>query len=332
MDFLGEAASPPRQHTSAGDLRRVGVEVEFATVTAAQGADVVRNLFGGQIRIEDAHRYHVEGTRFGSFTSELDSRFAHRPKEAMHLEPAGESERMEGIRTELRRLFGEISSLVMPCEIICPPIPHDGLAQLDALVWALEAAGAEGTRASPFYAFGTQLNVEIADDDPVWLAAMFKAYLLVSPWLRAVMGIDLTRRAVSFADPFPEAYVHRVLDPGYRPGINDLIDDYLAANPTRNRELDMLPLFAWLDEDRVRTRTDDPRISARPAFHYRLPDANIGEPGWSLCLEWNRWLVVERLAEDRDLLDRMARDYLERAESGQGKVWPMALSQWLILA
>ena len=38
-----------------------------------------------------------------------------------------------------------------------------------------------------------------------------------------------------------------MLDAGYGPDLGALIDDYLAANPTRNRALDLLPLFAELD-------------------------------------------------------------------------------------
>ena len=325
MDFLTDLRAPPETRTRAGDTRRVGIEIEFATITAADGARIVQGMFGGTIAEEDAHRFHIEGTDLGDFTCELDTQHAHKPY--------GATGEMSDFQTEMRRLFGEISSLVMPCEIVCPPVAWGAIGRIEALVQALSAAGAVGTRASPFYAFGVQLNPELADTgDTDAITATLKAYLLLSGWLRGVMGLDLTRRAVSFADPFPKPYVARVLAADYWPDQAALIDDYLAANPTRNRELDCLPLFTHLDPDRVGAVLQDGRIKARPTWHYRLPDANLGEPDWSLCLEWNRWVVVERLAADRALLGRMAAAYVALAEAGRGRDWPLAASEWLILS
>lgn len=323
MNFLTEAGTPPHPETSQGRLRRVGIEVEFATLSAADGARIVQEAFGGTVTEEDAHRYHIDGTELGDFTCELDSQYAHRPY--------GEEGGMSGFQTEMRKLVGDISALVVPCEIVCPPIAYTEIPRIDALVQSLNAVGALGTRASPFYAFGAQLNPEIESDDTDGITATLKAYLLLSGWLRGIIGVDLTRRAVAFADPFPKRYASRILAPDYWPDRDGLIGDYLADNPTRNRELDMLPLFAHLDKDHVRRHLNDPRIKARPTYHYRLPDANIGETDWSLCLEWNRWLVVERLAANRPLLEAMGRDYLARSKSSSARDWPLVASQWLIL-
>ena len=98
------------------------------------------------------------------------------------------------------------------------------------------------------------------------------------------------------------------------------------------RQIAQLVRRAGGDPARVRARVDDPRISPRPAFHYRLPDANLGQADWSVCLEWNRWLVVERLAENRPLLERMAADYIAHAALGGLRDWPLRCSQWLILS
>lgn len=328
MDFIRRPAAPPRLLAHDGRERRVGVEIEFAAVSARQGAEIVRGLFGGRVREEDPHRFHVEGAEHGDFMVEIDTQYAHRPKGAG---PAPEDDVIESFRDEMRRLFGDIGSLVLPCEVVCPPIPWRELPRLDALVGALKAAGAEGTRSSPFYAFGAQLNPELASTEPAHLASTLKAYLLLSPWLRAVMSLDVTRRLAAFADPFPEGYARLVLDPGYRPGLARLIDDYLDANPTRNRELDALPLFAWLDEGRVRDRVEDVRVKPRPAWHYRLPDADLGEVDWSICLEWNRWVVVERLAEDAALLARMGEAWRRRRQGWLSDRWAMECTQWLLL-
>lgn len=327
MDFIHDPAAPPRTLSHAGRERRVGVEIEFAAVSARQGAEIVQGLFGGRVREEDPHRFHVEGSELGDFTCEIDTQYAHRPKGA----PEDPDDLFEGFRSEMRRLFGDIGSLVLPCEVVCPPVAWSELRRLDDLVRALREAGAAGTRSSPFYAFGAQLNPEIASAEPAHLVSVLKAYLLLSPWLRAVMSLDVTRRLVAFADPFPESYVRRVTDGGYAPGAARLIDDYIDANPSRNRELDMLPLFAWMDEARVRARVDDLRISPRPTFHYRLPDADLGEVDWSICLEWNRWLAVERLAEDAELLAEMGAAWRRRRQGWLSDRWAMECTQWLIL-
>lgn len=327
-------AMPPRTTTADGRDRRIGVELEFAAMSANAGAQLVRSLFGGTIEEEDPHRYHITKTRLGDFTSELDTQFAHRAVgEPMRSELPSESlaQLLAEFRDEFRRVYGDVSSLVVPCEIVCPPIAMSNLFELDRLVEALTQAGAQGTRASPFFAFGSQLNPEIATQDADWLVAVFKAYLLMSDWLRAVMAIDPTRQLTAFADPFPMHYAMKVVDPGYWPRLGEFIDDYVDHNPTRNRELDMLPLFAWLDRDRVHRSITDSRIKPRPTFHYRLPDANFGEPGWTLGLEWRRWLVVERLAEHPEKLNAMGAAFV----ANQGRLlpdnWAIRSSEWLIL-
>lgn len=325
---------PPRRTNSKGDVRKVGVEIEFASVSAKAGAELVKRLFDGTVREEDPHRYHVHDSQFGHFTSELDTQYAHRSTGESYTsaDPSSLASIIPEFQAEMRRIFGDVSSLVMPCEIVCPPIPYTDLAALDQLVDALVEAGATGTRSSAFYAFGAQLNPEIATNDPAWLAAMLKAYFLVSDWLREVISIDMTRQLVSFADPFPAHYVHKVISPTYWPTLEHLIDDYLAANPTRNRELDMLPLFMDIDPDKVRRRVTDARVKSRPTFHYRLPDANLGQPGWGVVLEWNRWCVVEELAEKRDVLDAMGTAYLDNRKLLMPQNWALKSSEWLVLS
>lgn len=330
MDFITDVRQPPCVRNHEGVERHVGIEIEFAAVSARLGASIVAELFGGVIREEDAHRYHIENTEFGTFIAELDSQFAHRA-----YSDRGEKQGsfLDDFQMGIRRLYGDVSSAIVPCEIVCPPVGFSEIPRLDALVEKLKRAGAEGTRSNPFYAFGVQLNPEIASTDADEITAMLKAYLLVSPWLREVISIDVTRRLVAFADPFPEHYVHRVLDENYWPDLETLISDYLLSNPTRNRELDLLPLFAWIKPDIVHRYISDPRIKPRPTFHYRLPDANIGQVGWSIALEWNRWVLVERLAEDRELLGRMGHAFGDYTAQWfpQGS-WAIECSQWLLLS
>jgi hypothetical protein len=143
--------------------------------------------------------------------------------------------------------------------------------------------------------------------------------VLLNAWLRRQVAPDATRHLLGFADPFPADYVRRVVSPDYWPDTPGFIDDYLAANPTRNRDLDLLPLLVHLDEPRVRAALPNEKINRRPTFHYRLPDARASDPGWSIGPDWNRWVAVERLACDRDLLNATGEAYLSFA--GEEKSW-----------
>jgi len=335
MDFRHEVRMPPRLETPDGQERRVGVELEFAAVSARAGAHFVQSLFGGEICEEDPHRFHIRGTTLGDFTSELDTQYAHRAYGKAEFKPAAQDplgKLLADFRDELRTLYGNVSSLVVPCEIVCPPIAISKLTELEKLVDLLTKSGAEGTRSNPFYAFGAQLNPEIANQDPQWLIAMFKAYLLLSDWLRAIMEIDTTRRLVAFADPFPAPYVAKVLHAAYWPDMPQFMEDYLLANPTRNRELDLLPLFSWHNNAHVQRHIYDLRIKARPTFHYRLPDANLGEPDWTIIREWNRWCVVEQIADSRDLLDKLGTQHRENRARALPRNWAIKVSEWLVLS
>ncbi|MEM6354465.1 MAG: amidoligase family protein, partial [Pseudomonadota bacterium] len=86
------------------------------------------------------------------------------------------------------------------------------------------------------------------------------------------------------------------------------------ANPTRNRPLDLLPILADLDADRVRAALPSEKIKPRPAYHYRLPDCRIDDAAWSPRDEWLRWLAVERLAANSALLERAMRERLTLLE------------------
>ena len=320
---LCQFARPPYMLNYDGNPRHVGVEIEFGSVSARDAAVQVQAQFGGQIEREDEHRLHIRGTELGDFVSELDLQYVHRSTRTN--EPVAAD-----IQADLRKILGDIGALIVPCEIICPPVEIAQLPKLETLMTALRDAGASGTWANPIYAFGFQLNPEIASKEAGYITSILKAYVLLSDWLRAVINLDITRQIVAFADPFPDYYTNMIVDPGYWPEIPKLIDDYLGANQTRNRELDMLPLFAWIDEKRVRAAVDDARVNARPTFHYRLPDANIGQPGWSLRLEWNRWCVVERLAKEPERLAGMGAAFIANQSRLIPENWAIRSTEWLL--
>ncbi len=265
-------ARPPWEQTEDGRTRRVGVEIEFSEIDCGHAGQLLQQLFGGHIEWSDPYRLEVRDTALGNF------------------------------EVELAATIGDFSSTWAPIEIAAPPLPWDRLGELEPILGALRDAGAAGTRRSLLSAFGTQLNPEVASTSTEHLLAILRAYLLLSAWLREDIGVDITRRVSPFIVSFPRSYADLVLDPNYDRDRAGLIDDYLDFNPTRNREIDLLPLFAELDLARVRQRLPREKINPRPTFHYRLPDTRLDRAAWTFAEEWRRWVLVERLAADRDLL------------------------------
>jgi hypothetical protein len=303
---------PPRPLGPDGAPRRIGVEMEFNGLSVADAAAVVRDTMGGTLRRENDFRWHVEGAQLGDFLCELDVKFAHR---------AVDSEFGQRIRDAAARASAEF----LPIEIVGPPAPLPEAHLLDALPPALKARGAQDTWDSFFFAFGVQLNPSLPSLEIDYILPCFQAFLVARGWLRRAIDVDVSRRIWFFEKPFADDYCARVLADDYRPDMQGFIADYLQANPTRNRELDLLPLLAHLDEDAVRTRLPDETISARPTWHYRLPNSEMGSPHWSLGLEWRRWLKVERLAEDPETLRRARHAWLAGAR-GDDPARPDALS------
>lgn len=327
---MSKALSLPPQDTKPdGSPRRVGVEIEFAGLDCRRVADMLAHRFGGGVEVIDPYRHIVETETRGRFVVELDTQFVH-PDEAETPAKRAELERerlAEALGAGLRTAVGEVTRLYLPVEIGCPPVPIAALPELDSIIADLRAAGAEGTRESLAYAFGLQLNIDPPALDAATVLAYLRAYLVASPWLRGGIEVDLTRRILPFVQPFPKAYLRRVLDPDYAPDLGGLIADYLHDNPTRNRELDMLPLFAWLDPATVRRAVDDPRLKPRPALHYRLPDSRLDLPDWGIVQEWNRWAEsVEALAADPAWLARASAAYLDHLNRDPLGEW--ALGDW----
>lgn len=306
----------PRLSTEDGAERRIGVEMEFIGPSVDEAATVVHRLYGGEIRREDNFRYKVVDTVFGDFRVDLDMKFAHRRPEGGHiLSPE--------VDAELRRFAGRLGAEVLPTEIACPPIPISRAGALDQLVDSLRGSGARGTSGSVFYAFGAQLNPEAPSLSAESIFNHLRAFLLLKAWLREEIQVDASRRLLLFAQPFPKAYERQILTAPAAPDMATLIDEYIAQNPTRNRELDMLPLMRWIDEERVMARLPYETINARPTYHYRLPNMAIEDPTWTIRVEWERWVKVERLAARPETIDQLAWEW-RRADQSLIEGWTIA--------
>lgn len=308
---------PVMQCNPVGAPRRVGVELEMNGLTLDALAQRVAKTVGATVGHRGRYERVLSGDPAGDWVVEVDFEW---------LKQLGREERdaatlAGGIGQSAEEALNWFATSLVPLEVVSPPLPLARLREVETLIRSLRKAGACGTSDRLVNAFGMQLNVEIPRADAPTLLAYLRAFLCLYDWLLRRADVDLSRRVTGYIDPFPGDYVLRMLDPGYQPPLGVLIDDYLDANPTRNRALDLLPLFLHLDEARVRRATGDPRIKPRPAFHYRLPDCEIDRPDWGLHSAWNDWIEVERLAADHDRLVACVARYRVVVDS--------ALERWL---
>lgn len=310
---------PPRTTTAEGRPRKVGAEVEFAGLSVDEASALVQRIYGGQI--VPKHRFSTEilGTALGDFRVEIDSKRLQDQHYKAFLARMGVGEALTGV---IEGVLEGVFRTWVPSEIVTSPLEIGQLERLDELRWALFSADAEGTRGSPLYGFAFQLNPEVPALDALTLTRYLRSYLALQDWLSAVVDVDPTRRLGPFVDPFPTAYRKKVLAPDYAPDVDGLIADYLEHNPTRNRGLDMLPVFATLRRDVVLAGAKEHgQVKARPTFHYRLPNCHVDDAGWSFAMEWNRWVEVERLAEDAERLERVCDEAL-RGLGGDATLTP----------
>ena len=188
-------------------------------------------------------------------------------------------------------------------EIVAPPILIDEITELDGLRKALFFENAKDTQSSFHHAFGLHINPEAVSLEAADILKHIQAFALLYPVLKELHNVDFSRRLTPFIEPYSESYADHILADGYEPSLTELITDYHQFNTSRNKALDMLPLFAELDMPLVRRLYGaEEKINARPTYHYRLPNCEISSGDWSLMTEWRRWLLVEYVASKPDVL------------------------------
>lgn len=301
--------------------RKVGVEVEFSGLTPKAIVGCVKHRFGGQITESTRYEWIVEKTELGDFEVELDATALKSLADRFEL-TSGDDGSLESVASDLLTRAAE---QLVPWEIVCPPIAFRDLPKLGQLMDDLREAGAVGTRESIRYAFGVHYNPELPATDIDTLLEYFRAYLCLYDWLADEDHIDFTRKISSYIKHFPKDYILLVIAADYQPTMSQFIDDYIEHNPTRNRSLDLLPLLTWIDEKRVRAILTDSLIKKRPTFHYRMPNCDIDNPEWNLNHAWKSWMMVERLANNPDLLSARCEAYRDHLDS----MLPSFDSEWI---
>jgi hypothetical protein len=300
-----------------GAPRRVGVELEFGALAPADAAAVAAAELGGTVRQISASEWRV--TRDGNGNGDGNGDGA---QEGPGGETGGDAESAarEPVRILLDTAFRPetrswaadagvaLARQVVPIEVVTAPVAQAALPELDRLVDALRHAGAEGSRSHVVHGFGLHFNVALADPEHGRdLPRVTRAFALLERWFRARDRLAIARRVLPFTQPFPPAFVDAVahLPVTAAPGeVFDIVDAEIAS---RNHGLDLLPVYAALAPERFsRHPGASAAVSGRPAYHYRLPESRVDEPAWSLGYEWRRWWLVERVAAEPEMLDRLA--------------------------
>lgn len=294
----------PEQLTKAsGEERRVGVELEFSGIGYQSLVEQVAVFLEGKVERQDYYETVIT-TADGDYLVELDSA----PVKALRQEREMElPEPLRQLRDGAMDLVEAVAERIVPLEIVCPPLPLSRLDRVEALCDSLRKAGALGSRHAAYFAFGCQLNPELPAMDARTILDYLRAFAGLYEWLRERQQPDFSRKLTTYINPWPRQYVDVILDVQYRPDRKQLALDYLEYNPTRNRALDLLPLWAELEPELLWQCVDDPRIKARPTLHYRLPDCDIDNPDWGFHYVWNDWAAVEAIAGNAELLA----DFLE---------------------
>lgn len=279
----------PTPTTEDGSERRIGVEIEFGGLDRDAAAACVRAEFGGSLHDAGALETEIRDTGIGTFRVYLDTALR------------------KYADTPLKKAGLELGSAVIPVEIVTPPLPPAALPTLEKLRARLRARGATGSRDGLFLGFGVHFNPEVPALSGTATVHIVTAYALIEDWLRAVNPINLSRRVLPFTDPYPRGFVDDLAAGWPEMDVDALFGLYARHGNTRNRGLDMLPLFAHLDRARFdRLFPRDTATGGRPTFHYRLPDCRIDEADYRLADEWNRWVLVERVAADRAAMAELA--------------------------
>lgn len=287
--------------------RKIGVELEFYGLNPEESAQIISKCLGGKAIRKHEALYEVESSH-GTFFLETDAKLLKK------LSASSEDNRKKkklDYDGALRDVISFISDEIVPTELITPPLLVEELKLVNQMQDELVKNGAAGTAESFRFAFAAQLNPDVPSIEVDSILKHLKAFIMLSKWLKKQIDIDFTRKLTGHASDFPKNYNIKIFHPDYSPTLKEFIEDYLKANPTRNMGLDLLPLFDFLDHKLVASKLKDERIQARPTFHYRLPNCQLGLRSWNIEVEWQRWLLVEKLVENSDLFEKMSQHFYD---------------------
>ena len=260
--------------------RRTGVEIEFGGLSVDQTAQIILDLWGGDVHERQEREITLMGGVLGKVKVELDISLAKKWAEDMAAQALGD---------------------LVPVEIVTAPLSESQLPACEALLDALHQQGGMGTQAKLGYGFGVHLNTEVPDAGTPAFMAIVRAFAVLEDWLRQSDPLDPARRLLPFVNPWPLALVD-VLASRTDWQLEDFAQSYARLAPARGFGLDLLPALQDACPDALSDLPPDQLKGGRPTFHYRLPETRLGDAQWSLAYEWNRWVLVEHVACDAKLM------------------------------
>lgn len=324
--------TPPIINNQDGQERSVGFEFEFTGVEMNDAAEMICELYGGKIEQISGYEYKVKDTEFGEFSLELDASLFLNKKYEKVLKTVGLDVNKLKNKEKLEEALRDMASTVVPFEIITPPIGFSDLKRLNELVDRLREWKAKGTGDSFFYAFGLHLNPEVPELSADSLLRHLKAYVMLDGWIRKDADVNISRKLTPYINEYEMDYIRFILREDYQPALKELIRDYFTFKNSRNRPLDMLPVFMFMEKEFTSGLMKEELTSARPTFHYRLPNCSLGDKSWSLAAEWNRWVLVEKLADDEQSLSQYSRAFLnmdDKSVFSMKKKWVELMDRWV---
>lgn len=313
--------------TGEGEKRRVGVEVEISGLGYEKLVALTADLLGGKASTASRYVSRIDSP-LGEFTVELDSD----PIKDLDLQDHRVPESLRELGGHAMDVIDYAAERLVPLEIVSPPIPFEALETIEALVDHLREAGAVGSREAILYAFGLQLNPELPALDADTLRRYLQTFAALYDWLKGRHQLDFSRKVTTYIEPWASKYVDKLVAEGYSPDMETLMRDYLKDNPTRNRALDLLPLFAHINADLLAEYVEDPRIKSRPTLHYRLPDCDIDNPRWHFSTVWNDWVVLEQVVanpEHQQELNDLFRESRTLSFRNLTSTWRTRCQHWL---
>ena len=304
MNASERCRMPVVTHTGDGEERKVGVEIELSGLSYNTLVGHVARLLGGEARLASRYVSEVETTD-GTYTIELDAD----PIKQLDLDDDRLPQSLRDLGTHAMTMIDSAAEKVVPLEIVAPPLPLSRLPAIESLVDELHKEGAQGSREAIYFAFGLQLNPELPDLKTNTILSYLQAFAALYDWLKHHHQLDISRKFTPYIEPWSSSYTQLLLAEDYTPDLQQLMNDYLHHNPTRNRALDLLPLFAHLDKPLLERHVKDPRIKSRPTLHYRLPDCDIGNRNWHFSSVWNDWTIVDDIANRPEHLEELRQLY-----------------------
>lgn len=318
---------PDIMKTDDGKERKVGVEIELSGLGYQDLVALSSKLLGGEAKSVARYVSEVE-TDVGTFTIELDSD----PIKDLDLQDRRLPESVRELGGQAMTVIDAAAEKIVPLEIVSPPVPFSELERIEILCDELRRAGALGSREALYYAFGLQLNPELPDLKAATLVRYLQAFAALYEWLKARHQVDLSRKVTSYIEPWNSTYIDLLIAKDYDPDMDQLMKDYLHYNPTRNKALDLLPLFAHLNSDLLARYVKDERIKSRPTLHYRLPDCDIDNPAWHFSTVWNDWVVLEQLVANTADLSALVTEFRNSRKLSFHNLthsWVDTAGQWL---